>query len=1027
VRTEHSSAGEAPRQHGGLGEQSLAGGAAAGAPPPYTRHLADVCATEARDVAARREVHEPGRHVHGVLPRDLVGLALSGGGVRSASFNLGLLQALFRGGLLKHIDLLATVSGGGYIGSYLASLTQKAGVTLSDKDDSLRQQLVPNPAQPERVARFVRHGKYLNHPGRFFNQYLFGLVFNNLAILSGLAFACMALAWMWRLLDCNLIGGFIYSYLPPAGKWTELWRPFLPAGVFLAAWVFAWGAIYVRSLWTGQRPKTWLTSRLLFIAAACLLVGVAVVLATPVISIPVKTDDQLNEGSVEISGSQRVLSTSIIGLIATALTPLLRPQLLLRIGIHPRSVWERRLFVVVTSALFAGVPFVLVWWFAQHDFSGCDRRQRDRALLMGDINFRTWNQFWDRVRSRHENHDSPNWFIHDKVIQDPVVKKILDDDKQRQKLAALPVPLVSRERVAKQQVINALNNRVIEGPAFAQHLLLKCWRCGRGANQDPERQHVLQVKTQHHPEGGRIRVLIDRLENKDLLPDEEKELNRLLLEVYYPEEILPRTKVYRANIVDVDQSARLVWLGIFFCVFAVAGLVNLNATSLHGFYRDQLAEAFIEEIANNDRTIRLSNLNTASHGAPYCLFAATLNRRPEDRDPSMFTRQTAALSLPGKEVSTLPSPPAAAPLAVEHPGQTPTETFLLSRHYCGSESLGYRRTSCFMNDRLELDDAMAISGAAFSPVQTGNPFIGLLMLMFNMRLGQWLHNPARDPDTARNRLQWTPSVYGVLWDELRHQFGKPNGDLTWHFITDGGHHENLGLWPLLERRCRLIIVSDASQDGDAGFTDLLRLIRRARFERGIRITGMSAAARAASGESEDELVALLKRVRPTERLFVLGPAGEPPQPVPDAPAPPPTARRSFRHFLLARILYPDDPGPSYLVYLKPTLTGDESPELLGYAAYNADFPHSPTADQLYDEDRFESYRQLGDHIGEVLCRELCPEAVGGHGMWDWPLGAEDLMTCRWLAALQEDLLCGPADHEASVATASRSPAAVPAH
>ena len=41
-----------------------------------------------------------------------------------------------------------------------------------------------------------------------------------------------------------------------------------------------------------------------------------------------------------------------------------------------------------------------------------------------------------------------------------------------------------------------------------------------------------------------------------------------------------------------------------------------------------------------------------------------------------------------------------------------------------------------------------------------------------------------------------------------------------------------------------------------------------------------------------------------------------------------------------------------------------------YAAQNRDFPHHPTPDQLYDEDRFESYRQLGEHIGGVLCKEI---------------------------------------------------------
>ncbi len=50
--------------------------------------------------------------------RDRVGLALSGGGIRSATFNLGLLQAMRQRGVLDQIDYLSTVSGGGYIGGF---------------------------------------------------------------------------------------------------------------------------------------------------------------------------------------------------------------------------------------------------------------------------------------------------------------------------------------------------------------------------------------------------------------------------------------------------------------------------------------------------------------------------------------------------------------------------------------------------------------------------------------------------------------------------------------------------------------------------------------------------------------------------------------------------------------------------------------------------------------------------------------------------------------------------------------------
>jgi hypothetical protein len=52
---------------------------------------------------------------------DLSGLSFSGGGIRSATFKLGVLQALAGLGLLDKFDYLSTVSGGGYIGSWLAA------------------------------------------------------------------------------------------------------------------------------------------------------------------------------------------------------------------------------------------------------------------------------------------------------------------------------------------------------------------------------------------------------------------------------------------------------------------------------------------------------------------------------------------------------------------------------------------------------------------------------------------------------------------------------------------------------------------------------------------------------------------------------------------------------------------------------------------------------------------------------------------------------------------------------------------
>jgi len=53
------------------------------------------------------------------FPDDTVGVALSGGGIRSATFSLGFFQALADANLLGKIDYVSTVSGGGYFGGFL--------------------------------------------------------------------------------------------------------------------------------------------------------------------------------------------------------------------------------------------------------------------------------------------------------------------------------------------------------------------------------------------------------------------------------------------------------------------------------------------------------------------------------------------------------------------------------------------------------------------------------------------------------------------------------------------------------------------------------------------------------------------------------------------------------------------------------------------------------------------------------------------------------------------------------------------
>ncbi len=190
---------------------------------------------------------------------DLVGLALSGGGIRSASFNLGLLQALQESQLLPEVDDLSTVSGGGYVGSLLSSLVHRRDINLcpgKGKEPPLAAG--PDGRQPERVVQLVRSGSFLNKPFLHLSRYFLGVILNNVVLVSGLFAVCTLAAWLWRWLDRSVpVGDW---YLPIAG-WTRYYtggfisdwnRPFLPALAVLLIWFVISAAALARSSGRGQ-------------------------------------------------------------------------------------------------------------------------------------------------------------------------------------------------------------------------------------------------------------------------------------------------------------------------------------------------------------------------------------------------------------------------------------------------------------------------------------------------------------------------------------------------------------------------------------------------------------------------------------------------------------------------------------------------------------------------------------------------------------------------------------------------------
>jgi ribosomal protein S18 acetylase RimI-like enzyme len=217
-----------------------------------------------------------------------------------------------------------------------------------------------------------------------------------------------------------------------------------------------------------------------------------------------------------------------------------------------------------------------------------------------------------------------------------------------------------------------------------------------------------------------------------------------------------------------------------------------------------------------------------------------------------------------------------------------------------------------------LGRAVSISGAAANPNMGyhSSPAITALMTFFNVRLGWWVPNPVcKTPPTDR-----PTSVLKWLFKEL---FGQTNDKARFLNISDGGHFENLGVYELVRRKCRLVIAVDGEADPELAFHGLGTLIRRCRTDLGCDV---------------EIDVDRLRRD--------------------------PATGHAREHIAIGTIRY-DQVDPAHpvgtLVYIKASLTGDEPTDVNQYAQAHADFPHQTTADQFFDESQFESYRSLGLH------------------------------------------------------------------
>jgi hypothetical protein len=257
--------------------------------------------------------------------------------------------------------------------------------------------------------------------------------------------------------------------------------------------------------------------------------------------------------------------------------------------------------------------------------------------------------------------------------------------------------------------------------------------------------------------------------------------------------------------------------------------------------------------------------------------------------------------------------------------------FLFSRLYCGSRELRFCPTASYRGGDTDLSSAAAISGAAVSPLHMSNRLFQILLVATNFRLGQWLPNPLRVPPP------WLPKFVPLLrllpaWVARRETAQDP-----FVFVADGGFYENLGVEALLDRRCRVIIASDAGADPNFVFEDFARLFRRCRTQ-GIRLSAWW-------GDEELTMDDVIPSEMPGRGPF------------------------SRRHRVFIRVHYPDG-TEGLLVYVKLSMSDPEIFDLWQYRTTHPAFPHDPTVNQFFDADQFESYRQLGYRIGAKLCKDL---------------------------------------------------------
>ena len=814
-------------------------------------------------------------------------LCLSGGGIRSAAFSLGVVQALARISLLAQFDYLSTVSGGGFIGAWLSALIrEKHGAAAAETE--LRE----NEAAPA-IQALREYTNYLMPTGGLLSDDTwsdFVLYLRNL-LINWLAFAPM----------------FLLMVLVAIFYRTVLWR-------------------------VGESKPV----RIALLAIGVILVVIATLRAC--IDLPSHRPLQPSPGEQRFVSPTTVNHWIVWPLLIWAF---LVPGTLSGWLEHDNSgALSAELWL---PAIYAGAMMIGYWGAAF----------RGRAAWLYSANFGGWliatlfsaGFIWVGLRlagtvPAEDQAEAlavagPLWLILANVLQSTihvaVRREALLGDLDREWLARLSAvklkvvviwALFAFCCLSLQRV--AFHAAGAAGPFWAVPIVTfvsgptAAWL---GKQVFTQAQTALASPDRLARLTGRALPLLSLVFAIGLFT-----VLGYLVGEWLGAIQLRISKCDRNVPILVQLAAMLVLLLL---MWRLVKRINVNRFSMHGVYRNRLTRAFLGAVRPNRKPDPFTRFDPADNPrmvelaqgpGPRALFhvinvalnlTATTRTAWAERKAAAFTITPLACGSPA--------------LRMPHARATdPAGCYVPTRVYAGQE---HETGEVHESAGMSLASAMTISGAAVSPNwgYHSSPITAFLMTLFNVRLGAWLPNPAVVTESAELQLAWPHTAFLPMLDDL---LGRTTDSTKAIYLSDGGHFDNLGLYEMLRRRCRLILVVDAGQDFACDFQDLGNAIRKAAIDQQIHV-------------SFSERIRICSRGKPGRNALA---------------------------FAVATITYPEGSPDGKLLYLKPSYLDDLPVDVRAYGAAHPQFPHESTLAQWFTESQFESYRRLGEHQMEMLCR-----------------------------------------------------------